>query len=274
MLATEPVRAGSGADDVASLFDKESEGYDSAHEGPRAHLMRARMEVVLKALGPGPGNVLDAGMGPGRLLAELARRDWTVSGVDISERMVALAAARLPDARGRLVQGSITELPFEDASFDAVAATGVIEYLDDPAAGIGELLRVLRPGGLAVVSMPNLSSVKARWTGLVWYPSVRAAKRALPALASRPAPYAKPGLMRVPELVQTIKTAGASPVSIRHTGVTLLPAPFDLAAPGLSRRLARRLEDAPGRAAKVLAAQVVVVARKPGQAGSRPEGCR
>lgn len=266
MLATEPVRTGSGADDVASLFDREAEGYDGAHDGPRAHLMRARMAVALEAVGSGPGNVLDAGMGPGRLLAELSRTGWTVSGIDISERMVALATARLPPARGRLLQGSIAELPFEDESFDAVVATGVIEYLDDPAAGVDELLRVLRPGGLAVVSMPNLSSITARWTGMLWYPSVRAAKRALPGLTSRPAPYVKPGLMRVPELVHMVKTAGASPVAIRHTGITLCP-PFDLAAPGLSRRLASRLEAAPGRAAKVLAAQVVVVARKHGEAG-------
>ena len=66
-------------------------------------------------------------------------------GVDASAEMVALARERLPDARDRLAQGSVEELPFEDASFDAVAATGVLEYADVPRA-LGELARVLRPG--------------------------------------------------------------------------------------------------------------------------------
>lgn len=219
------------------------------------------MAAVAHAVGPGPGDVLDAGMGPGRLLADLADREWTVSGLDISERMVALAAARLPQAHERLVQGSITELPFDDASFDAVAATGVIEYLDDPGLGIAELVRVLRPGGLVVVSMPNLASVKSRWAAL-WYPSVRAVKRTVPGLGSRPAPYAKPGLLRLPDLLGMITAAGVSPVAIRHIGIKVLPPPLDLAAPALDRRLAARLETAPGRGARALATQVIVTARK------------
>lgn len=262
LSATEPIRAGYGADQVAALFDTESDCYDDAHEGPRADGLRARMAAVVDAVGPGPGDVLDAGMGPGRLLAELARLEWTVSGLDISERMVALAVARLPQARERLLKGSITELPFEDASFDAVTATGVIEYLKDPAAGVGELLRVLRPGGLVVVSMPNLSSIKARWSEL-WYPSVRAVKRSAPGLTARPAPFAKPGLMRLPDFVQLITTAGAAAVTVRHVGVKLLPPPFDLAAPVLQRRLAARLGTAPGRRGSALATQVMVTARKP-----------
>lgn len=220
------------------------------------------MAAVLEAVGPGPGDVLDAGMGPGRLLAELARREWNVSGVDISEQMVALAATRLPQARGRLVQGSIAELPFADSSFDAVAATGVIEYLHDPAAGIGELVRVLRPGGLVVMSMPNMSSVKARWAGL-WYPIVRAVKRTAPGLTSRPAPYAKPGLMRASDFVKLVSAAGASPVAVRHVCFKVLPPPLDRAAPGLDRRLAARLSSARGRAATTLATQIIVAARKP-----------
>ena len=74
------------------------------------------------------GRVLDVGMGTGRLCAELDRRGWEVSGVDLSPAMVVSARRRLPQLAERLVEGPIEHLPFDDESFDAVAATGVLEY--------------------------------------------------------------------------------------------------------------------------------------------------
>ena len=250
------------AAEVAALFDTESEGYDEAHDGPRAYRLRARMSAVLEALGPGPGEVLDAGMGPGRLCAELEARGWTASGVDISERMVALAARRLPAARDRLHQASITELPFPGEHFDAVAATGVLEYLSDPAAGIAELVRVLAPGGTVVVSIPNAASVRERWTTRVFYPALRATKRALPG-ALRPPPSRKPPAVRAASLVKMLEAAGATSVTVRHACVQILPPPIDLVAPRLERRLSQRFESSRGRASAALATQLIMAARKP-----------
>ena len=250
------------AEHVAALFDRESQGYDDAHEGPRARLLYARMTAVLDVLGDGPGKALDAGMGPGRLCAELERRGWTASGVDISERMVALAARRLPEAGDRLKQGSITALPFEDGSFDAVTATGVLEYLPDPASGTAELMRVLKPGGVAVVSIPNPASLRERWTRRVLYPTLRAAKRLLPR-SIRPAPHRKPAATTVSALVDMLRRADGIRISVRYACVEPLPPPLDRAAPRLAERLALRLEAVPSRAARALASQVVVAVRKP-----------
>ena len=251
-----------GADRVAALFDRESGGYDDAHEGPRAPLLHARMAAVLEALGPGGGTVLDAGMGPGRLCAELDARGWQVSGVDISAQMVALAARRLPHARARLLQGSITELPFPGESFDAVTATGVLEYVTEPAAAVAELMRVLAPGGVAAVSIPNPDSLRERWTRSVLYPATRAAKRSLPGFA-RPAPHRKPPAIRLPVLAGMLREAGAASISVRHACVEVVPPPLDLAAPRVARRLSQGLEPPRTRAARALATQVVVAARKP-----------
>lgn len=248
--------------DVAALFDAESEGYDEAHEGPRAHLLHRRMEAVLETVGPGPGAALDAGMGPGRLCAELEARGWTVSGVDISERMVALAARRLPGARERMHRGSITELPFADGGFDAVAATGVLEYLPDPAAGIRELVRVLAPGGTLVVSIPNAASLRERWTASVLYPALRASKRLLPGSLRPPPPHKAPPLS-AGTVTAMIRAAGASPERERLVCVQALPPPFDRALPRLARSLSRRLEPPRTRVSRVLATQVILAARKP-----------
>ena len=82
------------------LFDAEAARYDAAYDasGAPGRALRDRLATVLELAGDGPGDVLDAGMGPGRLLAALERRSWRVSGVDVSAEMLALARARLPEA--------------------------------------------------------------------------------------------------------------------------------------------------------------------------------
>src|SRR5262245_38909733 len=98
--------------DVRTFWNARARRYD-AHfdeESGDAHALRARMDATLRNVGSGPGHALDAGMGPGRLCEELGRRGWTVWGVDASASMVELARARLPNARERLVVGSIERL--------------------------------------------------------------------------------------------------------------------------------------------------------------------
>jgi ubiquinone/menaquinone biosynthesis C-methylase UbiE len=96
---------------------------------------------------------LDAGCGDGRYLAALAdelppRR----AGCDLAERILETARQRV-DADFR--QGNLEALPFDDAEFDLVLCSQVIEHVLDPDLGIGELARVLRPGGRLVISTDN-----------------------------------------------------------------------------------------------------------------------
>ncbi len=149
-----------------------------------------RRDAALGLLGDGPGDVLDVGMGPGRLLRALADRCWRVHGVDSSERMVQLARTRIPEAGARLVRGSIESLPFPDSSFDAVVATGVLEYVAYSEAAISELARVLRPGGRAVLSVPRPGRARRAWRAGVLYPLARAVKRIVP--LGRRAPVRRP----------------------------------------------------------------------------------
>ena len=67
--------------DAATYFGGRTTLYDSRYDAVNAegHALRARLTAVLRCLGSGPGEVLDAGMGPGRLCGEFALRDWTVS---------------------------------------------------------------------------------------------------------------------------------------------------------------------------------------------------
>jgi len=96
----------------------------------------------------GPGDtVLDVATGTGAVARELIRqKGCAVVGVDLSPEMLAEARRRLgPDVR--LVEASAERLPFPDESFDGLTFTYLLRYVDDPAATLRELARVVRPGG-------------------------------------------------------------------------------------------------------------------------------
>ena len=91
--------------------------------------------------------VLDVACGTGAVIRELrSRLGCSVVGVDQSREMLAVAHARV-DAEVDLVEASAEELPFEEAAFDGLTFTYLLRYVDDPAATMGELARVVRPGG-------------------------------------------------------------------------------------------------------------------------------
>ncbi len=92
--------------------------------------------------------VLDVGCGPGALTAELVNRlgPAAVSAIDPSETFVAATRVRYP---GVSVQRAPAEqLPFPDQMFDAALAQLVVHFMSDPIAGLGEMARVTRPGGV------------------------------------------------------------------------------------------------------------------------------
>src|SRR5207245_5929947 len=91
---------------------------------------------------PSGTSVLDVATGTGMVAAELRRRGCRVTGLDQSEAMI--RTARHGDA-ARFVLGQAERLPFEDDSFDAVTFTYLLRYVDDPAATVKELARVVRP---------------------------------------------------------------------------------------------------------------------------------
>ena len=92
------------------------------------------------------GHVLDVATGTGLVAQALLRRGFHVTGLDQSAEMLAIARRRFGD-RVELVEASADQLPFPDASFDHLTFTYLLRYVDDPAATMRELARVVRPGG-------------------------------------------------------------------------------------------------------------------------------
>ena len=105
--------------------------------------------------------VLDVGCGPGALTAELVRRlgPDAVAAVDPSEPFVAAARARHPGVDVR--RSAAENLPFPDGTFDAACAQLVVHFMKDPSAGLAEMARVTRAGGVVAACVWDLAGGRA-----------------------------------------------------------------------------------------------------------------
>jgi len=101
--------------------------------------------------------VLDVGCGPGVLSRELVARvgSENVAAIDPSQSFVAAARERLPGADVR--EATAEELPFPDGEFDAALSQLVVAFMQDAVAGVGEMRRVTRQGGVVAAAMWDFS---------------------------------------------------------------------------------------------------------------------
>ena len=109
---------------------------------------RAARETRLR---PG-GSALDVACGSGKLTAEVARiagHGGHAVGLDFSAQMLEIARREHPGIE--FIEGDALDLPFDDATFDATTIAFGLRNLADPVRGLREMLRVIRPGGHAVV---------------------------------------------------------------------------------------------------------------------------
>jgi SAM-dependent methyltransferase len=132
------------------------------------------LTVDFDRLGLRPGDrVLDLGCGAGRHAFELFRRGADVVAFDqdadelaaVGDMFAAMRAEEeVPaDAEADVKQGDALSLPFADGEFDRVVAAEVLEHLPDDLTAIRELVRVLRPGGTAAVTVPRWLPEKVCW---------------------------------------------------------------------------------------------------------------
>jgi SAM-dependent methyltransferase len=118
------------------------------------HKIDLLLDAELKRLRPG-ARVLDVGCGTGEYVRRFRRLGFDAVGVEPAEAMRELARQHNPTST--IADGLATELPFASGSFDLVAAIEVFRYLDraDVLRGVGELMRVLAPGGVAFATFVN-----------------------------------------------------------------------------------------------------------------------
>lgn len=172
---------------------------------------------------PGPTRVVDIAAGPGTLSLLAAEHAARVEALDFSEPMIrqlenAVAAAGFGNVTARVGDGQA--LPYADAEFDAGFSMFGLMFFPDRARGFAELFRVLRPGGVAVVS--SWAPIEqSTWMQMAW----RALGSADPELAQ---PVSDPGGLANPEVfTREMSAAGFERVAVVPHTVELVFADAD-----------------------------------------------
>lgn len=143
-------------------------GYDD-YEADRYCILRTanRRLAAIEKYVPARGRLLDVGCALGFFMEAAAHRGWLAEGIDISAHATSYAREELGlDAH----TGTLHTVPLEPGSFDVVTAWDVIEHVTDPVEELRAMRRLLRPGGLLVLSTPDIGSriarlTKSRWMG-------------------------------------------------------------------------------------------------------------
>ncbi len=119
---------------------------------------KARLKTAISSLSPG-ASVLDLGCGRGIFASYLASLGCAARGVDISHTAVAAAAKEFPQIPFEPLRPDLS-IPAEAASFEAVWSSEVIEHIFDVHAHLAEINRVLKPGGLYILTTPYHGRLK------------------------------------------------------------------------------------------------------------------
>jgi ubiquinone/menaquinone biosynthesis C-methylase UbiE len=163
--------------DTKAHFDRLSTRWSCNYDS-RSGAMRQRISRFIDALAGLPRNahLLDFGCGSGDITRALAAEGFAMAGIDLSSAMIA-TARRQSGTTGidwAVAEPGAVALPFADMAFDGALASSVLEYHPDPAAQLAELARVLKPGGVLVFTVPDMShasrkaEVKWRVLALSW----------------------------------------------------------------------------------------------------------
>ena len=112
-----------------------------------------------------PGHILDIGCATGSFIAIMRDQGWEVSGVELNPEVAQYARTVL---NLNVHPGTLEQAGFSDDSFDVVTMWDVFEHVLNPKATLKEIVRILKPGGTLVISVPNPSSLEARIFGANW----------------------------------------------------------------------------------------------------------
>lgn len=130
---------------MAYNFDTIARTYDQLNRVMTFGLDRCWRRRAVRGL---QGDVLDVACGTGDMVLELKKRGCTVTGIDLSEEMISIAKTK---ASATYIVGDAEHLPFPDATFDAVTCAFGVRNFVHLEQGLGEMLRVLKPGGKMVI---------------------------------------------------------------------------------------------------------------------------
>jgi 2-polyprenyl-3-methyl-5-hydroxy-6-metoxy-1,4-benzoquinol methylase len=156
-------------EDLRRRYNDQYFSYEISNERNFFRLMEMglrdiRFDTLTESL-PAPRSFLDVGCATGMLIESMKSRGWDASGVDLCRESAEYGMSH----RGiRIHIGTLEEAGFPDGSFTVVHFSHLIEHVPDPVAYLAEVRRVLKPGGYAIITTPNVDGFQARLFRAGW----------------------------------------------------------------------------------------------------------
>ena len=156
-------------DDLRKRYNGQYFSYELENESNFFGLMRMGLDDIRfnerTADFPASRTFLDIGCATGMLIESMKQAGWDASGVDVCRESAEYGIAH----RGvRISIGTLEEARFGSESFSVVHFSHLIEHVPDPRGFLREVKRILKPGGLAVITTPNVDGFQARLFGSAW----------------------------------------------------------------------------------------------------------
>lgn len=134
------------------------------YNASRKIMFRKKLRLIRKVAGLNNGRLLDIGSGSGHFLAGMKNAGWDTSGIEINEKARKQSASKF----GLEVLEPHLISTLKQECFDCITLWHVLEHFHDPFTYTNEIRRLLKPGGVCIVALPNCSSYDALHYGAYW----------------------------------------------------------------------------------------------------------
>ncbi len=233
-------------DSVTEYFDQTSDTYFGGYRGVSipAHSFNIRKKRVYEMLPPNATTaekVLDIGCGPGITAEDLVGKGFEFYGVDIAEKMIHECRKNFSHLKGaHFSVGSIEKSDFPDGYFDHIICMGVVEYIGDDVTAIKEMARLLKTGGTAIITLPNVYSPYRIWWNIILNRYILDFIRRV--ILRRKTETICHREYRESNYTNLLSLHGFDVKDVVYYNFNILPFPLDKLLPGMAVAIAIRLE--------------------------------
>src|SRR6266404_334921 len=264
--------------EVAQHFDKSARSYGDSYNGDTtsSHFFRTRQKIIMSLLSKlSGGTLLDIGCGPGLMAEPCASQGFRYFGIDISEGMISECRNKSINLNAaRFFVGKMQSLPFADDFFDVLLCLGALEYV--PAAeevpAHVEMIRVVKLGGLLIISYLNRVSPYWLWSRLVYW-KMRLMKSYINGLIYGGCEEYRVDQVQIRQFTEhsshrVLKRHHLNVIQTLYYGFNIFLQPLDHKFPHLAVTTSKKLERLCNTGLRRLAMAFIMVARKEARSAS------